>query len=1219
MEYLTSLLGNSSIKYVTRAAADETSAPFLSPQPVGLTNLQSKLIGPSFTAHPQHRHPSEATPIEALRYLVFQVPLKSDVLIHHAAAGGDGDPLANSGWEVVLAAESLVDYSGTELIRALLASKDDELSSQVSDPRKCAPLLETLQALAAEDELDNATLISIAHVPCVRPSKQLLGSAFGHGIERAVSVAISGRPCRYNVLNEELVALLRTSDIEAVLTDAGVLPTARALAFSIIVDAVARGAEGDDVVDAVRCFLLAHIVRRPIITRVVAPVADDAEGTMRIFLPACAKLLDESGAAAATVLKQPIIIVNGFPLMPTEPQTADGEASLPVLSMDCSRDGTIVYPASGGANLEAFLDFFVDESNERMGYLMRPSAPLPSIVTVVRDGANAVPSDPCDRYTEVDPSTGAEVLSFRSFPGCAFSLGHDAARAKELVSASGYGKDESGAAEYLEDVIKQCANVVTLHVDGDGHCLLHSISRALVGKEYLWHALRAALYRYMRANRDLIKRTLVDAKAMADDEDKEMDALVARSHVEYGKDSSFVSRERGLGTEHIFALANMLRRPILLVDSPLSPSVEAYVFLPLLVQPEELVTRKLLVIGWSNQAHAHYVPIVRLNGALPATIKSAALARNSSGAPMVYALPDGANAVDALRAYLCSDAASALAEGALPELLEIGGETTLDINVWCQGLVDELEKGPLGGMSFWAIHEFARYFIHSNERPYRALSELACVRDPGVFLQSAIETLRAVKLGVCPICTRTRDMASGGCCARIGNLRELNLATGIYRWNEGDRVPIESTRKYNCCVYKHWTMDVMVAPQYPVFARNYSSAFAAGVVLAVSRDGQRCNIQFADGSVRFNVLVDSTCEGLFVDFAPSQFKLLSLTKQTYQVSLHYDANPILRSDVERVVRAMLLRSVGGDLARLETLPDASGENLAAITRTVRKKIEDLALRVGRREAQDPLAEAQLNDFDPVTQDNDGNPVAWQWYNDNEYESYHPAAMGKIEAAFVAGEASTIIEIPYMQLRFRIDFMSMQQKNNYGFGRAVRRLVLLPWECPDCTLNNEARSEYCAACGRQRPPNSFVETDSFEKKNVLHLSALDRADIIEDDREMVETAAADPRIAKGGSLYLSALEVARTYPEHLAEIAAGRFPHMTIRFPGTYGSQQHFLFDNALGRFIPVPYLVTKDSPFYSMIEREGVASSTYFRGTRPCKTWLKCTFIKTKDEEYYFV
>ena len=38
--------------------------------------------------------------------------------------------------------------------------------------------------------------------------------------------------------------------------------------------------------------------------------------------------------------------------------------------------------------------------------------------------------------------------------------------------------------------------LAVLHADGDGHCLLHAVSRALVGRELFWHPLMCALKRH---------------------------------------------------------------------------------------------------------------------------------------------------------------------------------------------------------------------------------------------------------------------------------------------------------------------------------------------------------------------------------------------------------------------------------------------------------------------------------------------------------------------------------------------------------------------------------------------------------------------------------------------------------------------------------------------------------------------------------------------------
>ena len=40
--------------------------------------------------------------------------------------------------------------------------------------------------------------------------------------------------------------------------------------------------------------------------------------------------------------------------------------------------------------------------------------------------------------------------------------------------------------------------LLPIHVDGDGHCLVHALSRALTGRELFWHSLRKNLYDHLR-------------------------------------------------------------------------------------------------------------------------------------------------------------------------------------------------------------------------------------------------------------------------------------------------------------------------------------------------------------------------------------------------------------------------------------------------------------------------------------------------------------------------------------------------------------------------------------------------------------------------------------------------------------------------------------------------------------------------------------------------
>ena len=73
----------------------------------------------------------------------------------------------------------------------------------------------------------------------------------------------------------------------------------------------------------------------------------------------------------------------------------------------------------------------------------------------------------------------------------------------EHLEVNGYGRDRTGSAYYLKNTLKAINTVtkrfnnteaneylVPIHADGDGHCLVHAVSRALIGRELFWHALR---------------------------------------------------------------------------------------------------------------------------------------------------------------------------------------------------------------------------------------------------------------------------------------------------------------------------------------------------------------------------------------------------------------------------------------------------------------------------------------------------------------------------------------------------------------------------------------------------------------------------------------------------------------------------------------------------------------------------------------------------------
>ena len=136
----------------------------------------------------------------------------------------------------------------------------------------------------------------------------------------------------------------------------------------------------------------------------------------------------------------------------------------------------------------------------------------------------------------------------------------------EHLSVVGYGRDRSGSLQYLSDtleIIKEANDnhdvLVPVHADGDGHCLVHAVSRALVGRELFWHPLRVNLLNHFRQELDQYKQLFKDFIGQA-----EWVTILNEC------DPDFVPPDNeplGLRNIHVFGLANVLRRPVILLDS----------------------------------------------------------------------------------------------------------------------------------------------------------------------------------------------------------------------------------------------------------------------------------------------------------------------------------------------------------------------------------------------------------------------------------------------------------------------------------------------------------------------------------------------------------------------------------------------------------------------------------------------------------------------------
>lgn len=202
---------------------------------------------------------------------------------------------------------------------------------------------------------------------------------------------------------------------------------------------------------------------------------------------------------------------------------------------------------------------------------------------------------PYDRSESMSPDEEPHMPLHR-LPAWAFAI-----EASQL-DQPGFGRDK-GATGYLEPLLKaiNLANggesiVAALHADGDGHCLVHAISRCLVGQELYWHALRTGLQHRLLVDKDWY---LQDANLGQYTE--LWDEICREASPDYHPPPGL---EVALCPIHVFGLANALRRPIILFDQPGSDYTQG-VFLPFQHAPESCKTKSPLAVAWGNNAHNH--------------------------------------------------------------------------------------------------------------------------------------------------------------------------------------------------------------------------------------------------------------------------------------------------------------------------------------------------------------------------------------------------------------------------------------------------------------------------------------------------------------------------------------------------------------------------------------------------------------------------------------
>lgn len=194
---------------------------------------------------------------------------------------------------------------------------------------------------------------------------------------------------------------------------------------------------------------------------------------------------------------------------------------------------------------------------------------------------------------------------------------------ESFLETVGYGRDRSGSVRYLDAVLEKLkqANkskqevLVPVHADGDGHCLVHAISRCIVGRELFWHALRVNLHHHLATMKGQYQEMFKEFYS-----EEEWPDIIAEADPSYQPTEG---QAHGLRNIHIFGLANVLRRPIILLDSlsgMQSSGDYSGVFLPSLFPPEEcstqtpagggMVPNSPIVVAWSSMGHNHFIPLV---------------------------------------------------------------------------------------------------------------------------------------------------------------------------------------------------------------------------------------------------------------------------------------------------------------------------------------------------------------------------------------------------------------------------------------------------------------------------------------------------------------------------------------------------------------------------------------------------------------------------------
>jgi hypothetical protein len=912
----------------------------------------------------------------------------------------------------------------------------------------------------------------------------------------------------------------------------------------------------------------AILLGRPIV------VCDTVEGSSTVFLPAL------PGDAPPAKTAAPIIIEDSCIVLPYAVRdfVSGHDVVLPPVAVTFS----CAYPESGDVG----------------GY----SADGFSIVIPSPSAADAAPVMLGEMLPALDCNAVRAdehgCLSFATFPATYFAVsryGHQS-EADALNKAYEYGEDPVAAA-YLDSLGIQ--NASFLSADADGHCLVHALSRCLVGKQYLWHALRHATHVFMPAQdssrqlSEIWKKNealagLVDILPLLADQahpDYPFYKASSKSFTDSGDLNKDLKVERGMSHEHIFALACVLRRPILLLDSPKAANRQSFLFLPLTMPPEAACTRKLLAIGWRCQEHGHFIAVVPSLGTKPCYIAKAALPHNEDGSIAVYAAPSalGKEEVSALAySYLGGD----------QEKYEIGGDLQLDIGPWLRPLLRRFEQSECDGNSIWAMHELVRSVASSEEEggttssllgssaSFSAWSsvtmdKLECIPKIADFSRLYCRTIKDMSFGICYSCTRTfsKRVTCSHCQLK---LTAFDMKAGRYNFKDKDRMPVPSTRgsASACCIHKHWCAAPSITVGSQVWARNLCSYFAPATVLDFDTVRGTYDLEFRYGHRRFCCPMEDVMHGFPLDSSPVTYTAPA-SLGGLKVTVCRDSDPLLATTV----------------AKLDSVIDASaaaqGLTLAAAAKTRIKELLTSVLQQRKTTTKSAYA--------PLFVDEQGNDVVWHWMdNDGKYVPYEREANGAVEAAFRAKEVFTIVPTSWGE--FEIDLSELLQIGKVNT-RRMRRCISRPlpreqWECSACTYVHasglELSASRCSVCSTPRSGSQLV---------VTHRS------VLEEREERVRSiswpaaerqTAADPRLARGGDLYNAAIRLLGDQSRSTAATFPRAYPEMNFVM-------------HTEDRFVVVPPVLPVGHPLHVLVDKEA------YRVARGALFWRGLLFTQLPD------